>query len=272
MHSSADGLASAPHDPSPTGASRTLPDASHGAADALHDPSSAPHGGSTNAPDNPSPPAALPDLSTAANGPSIPVGAQHSSIDAPRGSSTPVGLHYAPPLPSDTVNHTQHLVDTSLQPPAGLTQQAQMDHYALARYSSVGKINDKSLDERVYFNSEIANGVRTHTVQIIEVLHGKPTQYHCLAGCMNDRGKNKHTNVFQIAVGQGWQAVFEHCCSERHFKSICTNDSNPAAQQNRHDMQTVVNRYKAEVVPFSSRCAQNVRKIASNLELRGNAQ
>ena len=76
---------------------------------------------------------------------------------------------------------------------------------------------------------------------------------------MNDRGKNKHTNVFQIAVGQGWQAVFERCCSGRHFKSICTNDSNPAAQQNKHDMQTVVNRYKAEVVPFSSRCAQ-VRK------------
>ena len=146
MHSSADGLASAPHDPSPTGASHTLPGASHGTADALHDPSVAPHGDSTNAPDNPSPPAALPDLSTAADHPSIPVGAQHSSIDAPRGSSTPVGLHYAPPLPSDTVNHTQHLVDTSLQPPACSTQQAHMDHYALARYSSVGKINDKSLD------------------------------------------------------------------------------------------------------------------------------
>lgn len=150
----------------------------------------------------------------------------------------------------------QARVPAGQQPPPVLTLEAQMDHYASSRYSCVGKMDEKSLDERVYFNSEISNGQRTRTVQVRGVLEGKPTQYFCLAGCLNGRGKNRGTNTFQISAGQGWQSVFEHCCSEGHFISICTNNSNPAADKNKQDIAGVKDRYRDEVEPFAKRCAK----------------
>ena len=93
-------------------------------------------------------------------------------------------------------------------------------------------------------------------MQVRGVLEGKPTQYFCLAGCINGRGKNRGTNTFQISAGQGWQSVFEHCCSEGHFMSICTNNSNPAADKNKQDIAGVKDRYRDEVEPFAKRCAK----------------